>query len=127
MKREVWKTHMGMILAMIGTEVGLGNIWRFPYLCGRHGGSAFLIPYLILLFGVGIFAVMAEWVIGRYSRKDPLGAFEKIGFPRGREVGAWGIIGPFFLYAYYIVITSWVIFFIIAPTLIRMLIRWRKG
>jgi len=113
-KREVWKTHTGMILAMIGTEVGLGNIWRFPYLCGRHGGSAFLIPYLILLFGIGIFAMMAEWVIGRYSRKDPLGAFEKIGFPRGREVGAWGIIGPFFLYAYYIVITSWVLFFIIA-------------
>ena len=58
--------------------------------------------------------MMAEWVIGRYSRKDPLGAFEKIKFPRGREVGAWGIIGPFFLYAYYIVITSWVLFFIIA-------------
>ena len=51
--RETWNTHTGMILAMIGTEVGLGNIWRFPYLVGSHGGGSFLIPYLILLLGCG--------------------------------------------------------------------------
>ncbi len=112
--RETWKTHLGMILAMVGTEVGLGNIWRFPYLCGKYGGGSFLIPYVVLLFGVAIFAMMAEWAQGRFTRRDPMGAFEKAGFPKGRDVGAWGVIGPFFLYSYYIVITAWVIFYIIA-------------
>jgi len=113
-QRETWGTHIGMILAMIGTEVGLGNIWRFPYLCGKYGGSAFLVPYLILLFAVAIFAVMCEWALGRFTRRNPLGAFETIKFPQGTKVGAWGIIGPFFLYAYYIVVSSWVLFYTFA-------------
>ena len=113
-KREMWGTHMGMILAMIGTEVGLGNIWRFPYLAGKHGGGSFLIPYIVLLFGVALFGMMSEWVVGRHTRREPIGAFERIKFPFGREVGAWGVAGPFFLYAYYVVITSWVIFFVFA-------------
>lgn len=113
-ERELWRTHWGMIFAMIGTEVGLGNIWRFPYLVGKYGGGVFLIPYIILLLGVAVFAMVAEWVLGRHTRRDPLGAFEKIRFPFGRDIGAWGVIGPFFLYSYYIVITGWVIFFVIA-------------
>jgi NSS family neurotransmitter:Na+ symporter len=113
-QRETWRSHWGMIAAMIGTAIGLGNIWRFPYLCGKYGGATFLIPYVILLFGVAIFAMMCEWVLGRHTKRDPLGAFEKIGFPFGRDIGAWGIIGPFFLYSYYIVITSWVLFFVAA-------------
>jgi len=103
-----------MIAAMIGTAIGLGNIWRFPYLCGKYGGASFLIPYVILLLGIAIFAMMCEWVLGRHTKRDPLGAFEKIKFPFGRDIGAWGIIGPFFLYSYYIVITSWVLFFVFA-------------
>jgi len=113
-ERELWKTHWGMMFAMIGTEVGLGNIWRFPYLVGKYGGGVFLIPYLVLLLGVAVFAMIAEWALGRHTRRDPLGAFEKIKFPLGRDIGAWGVIGPFFLYSYYIVITGWVIFFVIA-------------
>lgn len=113
-QRELWKTHWGMMSAMIGTEVGLGNIWRFPYLVGKYGGGVFLIPYIVLLLGVAVFAMIAEWALGRHTRRDPLGAFEKIKFPRGRDIGAWGVIGPFFLYSYYIVITAWVIFFVIA-------------
>jgi len=113
-ERELWKTHWGMILAMIGTEVGLGNIWRFPYLVGKYGGGVFLIPYIVLLLGVAVFAMIAEWVLGRHTRRDPLGAFEKINFPFGRDIGAWGVIGPFFLFSYYIVITGWVLFFVIA-------------
>ena len=58
--------------------------------------------------------MMCEWVLGRHTKRDPLGAFEKIKFPFGRDVGAWGVIGPFFLYSYYIVITSWVLFFVFA-------------
>lgn len=111
-KREEWKTHTGMILAMIGTEVGLGNIWRFPYLVGKFGGGVFLIPYISLLFLVALFAMMCEWALGRYTKAGPLGAFRKIKFPWGREIGAWGIIGPFFLECYYVVITSWVLFFV---------------
>ena len=113
-KRETWKSHWGMIMAMIGTAIGLGNIWRFPYLCGKYGGATFLIPYMILLFGVALFAMMCEWVLGRHTKRDPLGAFDAIKFPFGRDIGAWGIVGPFFLYSYYIVITSWVLFFVFA-------------
>lgn len=113
-ERELWRTHWGMIFAMIGTEVGLGNIWRFPYLVGKYGGGVFLIPYIVLLLGAALFAMIAEWVLGRHTRRDPLGAFEKIKFPFGRDIGAWGVIGPFFLYSYYIVITGWVIFFVFA-------------
>lgn len=113
-ERETWSTHSGMILAMIGTAIGLGNIWRFPYLCGRHGGGIFLIPYMTLLFGVAIFTMMCEWVIGRYTRRDPLGAYEKLKVPAGGSLGAWGIVGPFFLYSYYAVVTAWVLFYICA-------------
>jgi len=113
-KRETWNSHWGMIAAMIGTAIGLGNIWRFPYLCGKYGGATFLIPYIVLLFGIAIFAMMCEWVLGRHTKRDPLGAFDKIKFPFGRDIGAWGIVGPFFLYSYYIVITSWVLFFVFA-------------
>ncbi|MFH1593106.1 MAG: sodium-dependent transporter [Candidatus Omnitrophota bacterium] len=113
-ERETWRSHWGMLVAMIGTAIGLGNIWRFPYLCGKFGGASFLIPYVLLLFGVAIFAMMCEWVLGRHTKRDPFGAFDKIKFPFGKDIGAWGIIGPFFLYSYYIVITSWVLFFIFA-------------
>jgi len=113
-QRETWRSHWGMITAMMGTAIGLGNIWRFPYLCGKYGGATFVIPYIIMLFGIAIFAMMCEWVLGRHTKRDPLGAFDKIKFPFGRDIGAWGIVGPFFLYAYYIVIASWVIFFIFA-------------
>ena len=112
--RETWKSHWGMIAAMIGTAIGLGNIWRFPYLCGKYGGATFLIPYIILLFGIAVFAMMCEWVLGRHTKRDPLGAFDKIKFPFGRDIGAWGVVGPLFLYSYYIVITSWVLFFVFA-------------
>jgi len=114
MEREQWASHTGMIAAMLGTAIGLGNIWRFPYLCGKNGGGCFIIPYMILLVGVALFAMMAEWALGRYTKREPLGAFERVGFPFGRDVGAWGIIGPFFLFSYYAVITSWVIFFVFA-------------
>ena len=51
-QRETWRTHIGMMVAMIGTEVGLGTVWRFPYLCGKYGGGSFLVPYMVLLLGV---------------------------------------------------------------------------
>lgn len=112
--RETWRTHAGMVSAMLGTAIGLGNVWRFPYLCGKHGGGSFIVPYVILLVGVGIFAMMAEWALGRYTKRDPLGAFERVGFPAGRDVGAWGIIGPFFLNSYYCYVASWVLYYIFA-------------
>ena len=112
--RETWGTHTGMIWAMIGTEVGLGNIWRFPYLVSNYGGGSFLIPYLILLFSVALIGMMAEWAIGRATRRDPLGAFQAIKCPQGKKIGSWGIIGPFFLDCYYLVITAWVLYYVFA-------------
>ena len=80
-ERELWKTHWGMMLAMIGTEVGLGNIWRFPYLVGKYGGGVFLIPYIVLLLGAAVFAMIAEWV----KEMTTLGEFVKKAGPVKKE------------------------------------------
>jgi NSS family neurotransmitter:Na+ symporter len=63
--RPLWKTHMGFLLAAIGSAVGLGNIWRFPYLCYKNGGGAFIISYFIALFIVGIPLMILEIGLGR--------------------------------------------------------------
>lgn len=76
-------------MTMIGVAVGLGNIWRFPYMVGKFGGASFVLFYLAAVFVVGIPVLMAEWTLGRYTRKGTLGAFEKGGFPGGKYVGGF--------------------------------------
>jgi len=61
---------------MIGVAVGLGAVWRFPYMVGKFGGAAFVLFYMIVILGVGIPALMAEWTLGRYTRLGTLGAYE---------------------------------------------------
>ncbi len=63
---------------MIGVSVGLGNVWRFPYMMGKYGGSAFLIIYLVFTVLFAIPALMAEWALGRETRKGPIGAFTAV-------------------------------------------------
>ncbi len=85
--RETFASRLGMLATMIGVAVGLGNVWRFPYMVGRHGGAAFVLLYLLLAACVGVPGVMAEWSLGRATRRGPLGAFEQAGLPGGRLVG----------------------------------------
>ena len=74
--RETFGSRIGVLATMVGLAVGLGNVWRFPYMMGRNGGSAFLVVYLVFVFAFAIPAVTAEWSLGRYARHGPLGAFK---------------------------------------------------
>lgn len=120
MIREKWSSSMGFILASIGSAVGLGNIWRFPYIVGANGGGAFLIPYLIAVFCFGLPLMILEFAMGRHFRTSVVPTFRSIG---KRFVWA-GYILVFIMgmiLSYYLVITSWVLaysFFFITGRLI---------
>ncbi len=107
-KRETFSSGYGLLITMIGVAVGLGNIWRFPYMVGKFGGASFVLFYLVMVLLVGIPALMAEWALGRYTRRGTLGAFDKGGLPGGKFVGFFFIFIVFFSSAYYTNAVGWV-------------------
>lgn len=96
-------------MAAVGSAVGLGNIWRFPYICGKYGGGAFLFVYLIFVFLIGMVLMMSEFVIGRRSQHTPMKAFSTLTPKHSgwRFVGLIGVIASFFILSQYLVISSW--------------------
>ncbi len=80
-ERAVFGSAWGVVLTTAGAAIGLGNIWRFPYMMGKYGGSAFLVLYLLLVVAFGIPALMAECALGRHTRRGPVGAFHRAGMP----------------------------------------------
>lgn len=105
-QRESWGTRGGFILAAIGSAVGLGNLWGFPYKLYSYGGGAFLIPYIIALFLVGIPIMILEFSIGHYTQRAAPDAFKR-GHSRFEMVGWWGIILAFVIITYYPVILAY--------------------
>ncbi len=95
-------------MTMIGVAVGLGAVWRFPYMVGKFGGAAFVLFYLLVVFFVGIPALMAEWTLGRHTRRGTLGAFEKGMFPGGKFVGTFLFFIVFCATGYYSNALGWV-------------------
>ena len=96
-------------MAAVGSAVGLGNIWRFPYICGTYGGGAFLIVYLCFVFLLGSVLMMSEFVIGRRAQHTPIKAFQTL-YPKNKAwglVGLLGIITSFFILSQYLVISGW--------------------
>ena len=95
-------------MTLIGVAVGLGNVWRFPYLVGKFGGAAFVVLYVAAVLLVGVPGLVAEFSLGRATRRGPVGAFAAAGFPGGRAVG-WGL---FVVVAaatgYYCTVIGWV-------------------
>ena len=77
-KREQWSSKTGFILAAAGSAVGLGNIWKFPYIAGENGGAAFLFIYLICILAIGLPILNVEILLGRETQKNPVGAFKAI-------------------------------------------------
>jgi len=111
--RETWGSTISFILACIGYAVGLGNIWRFPYLAYKSGGGAFLIPYIIMLVLCGIPLLYMELAVGQYTRRGPIGALGKI-CPLLKGAGLSTVVMSFLLTTYYNVIMSWALFYLVS-------------
>ena len=95
---------------MIGVAVGLGNVWRFPYMMGQYGGSAFLVVYIVFVLIFAIPAVTAEWSLGRHARHGPIGAMQHAFGPFGRWIGYLLVLTVFIANSYYVVIVGNVAF-----------------
>ena len=108
--RELFSSRFATILTMVGVAVGLGNVWRFPYMMGQYGGSAFLVVYLVFVLVFAIPAVTAEWSLGRYTRHGPLGAMEHAFGPLGRWIGYLLVLTVLIANSYYVVIVGNVAF-----------------
>jgi len=115
--RETFSSFFGQLMTMIGVAVGLGAVWRFPYMVGRFGGSAFVLFYIIIVLFVGIPALMCEWTLGRHTKRGTLGAFERGGLPGGKIIGVFLFCVVFFATAYYSNALGWVGFFAISELL----------
>ena len=88
-KRASFSGKIGYVLAVAGSAVGLGNIWRFPYLAAKYGGGIFLLVYLILTVSFGYVLIMSETALGRMTRKSPVGAFQTFGKTKSFKIGGW--------------------------------------
>jgi NSS family neurotransmitter:Na+ symporter len=99
-------------MAMAGSAVGLGNIWRFPYMVGEHGGAAFIIVYIVCCLLVSLPIFFAEAIIGKATRKDTFGALETLA-PRQRNVGFIAILASFVILSFYSVVGGWSIDYLI--------------
>ena len=109
-KRSAFSGKIGFVLSAAGASVGLGNIWRFPYLAAKYGGGIFLLIYILLAFTFGYTMIVAETALGRMTRKSPVGAFAAFGKKGGLSFGGWiNAIIPILIVPYYSVIGGWVI------------------
>ncbi|XP_017285718.1 sodium-dependent neutral amino acid transporter B(0)AT2 isoform X2 [Kryptolebias marmoratus] len=109
-ERPAWNSKLQYILAQVGFSVGLGNVWRFPYLCQKNGGGAYLVPYLILLILIGIPLFFLELAVGQRIRRGSIGVWNYIS-PRLGGIGFASCVVCFFVALYYNVIISWSFFY----------------
>ncbi|XP_028838229.1 sodium- and chloride-dependent GABA transporter ine isoform X2 [Denticeps clupeoides] len=109
--RVTWSRQIEFTLAGIGCAVGLGNVWRFPYLCYRSGGGAFLLPYLLMLVVLGIPLLYMELIVGQYLRRGPVQALAKV-CPLLKGVGLATVTISFIMCTYYNVIITWSLYYL---------------
>ncbi len=109
MARDSFSNKFGIIAAAAGSAIGLGNIWRFPYVLGENGGSAFLIFYLLFIIAIGVPIMVAELIIGRRSRTSVFGSFKKLrrDKPLFHLVGVLGLLTAFIILSFYSVVAGW--------------------
>lgn len=106
-----WASKLGFIMATAGAAIGLGNLWKFPYLMGRNGGFPFLMAYLFFVLILGVPVMMTEMTLGRKTRHDPVQAYADIA-PNARVVGIFGVLAAFVILSYYSVIGGWLLKYI---------------
>ncbi len=113
-ERESFTSKFGVIAAAAGSAIGLGNIWRFPYVLGQNGGGAFLLIYLLFIAAIGLPVMMSEFVIGRSAQRNPVGAFKKLAPDRKWHlVGLLGVISAFIILAFYTVVAGWTLEYLV--------------
>ena len=113
-KRSSFSGRIGFVLSAAGASVGLGNIWRFPYLAAKYGGGIFLVIYIILALTFGYTMIIAETALGRMTRKSPVGAYASFGKSKLAKAGGWiNAIIPILIVPYYSVIGGWVIKYLV--------------
>jgi len=111
-RRERWGSRGGFVLAAVGSAVGLGNIWRFPYEAYTNGGGAFLIPYVVAMVVVGIPLLIMEFSLGHFTQLAAPGAFKEIS-KKAEFVGWWPILLSFIIVCYYSVVLAWCLNYLI--------------
>ncbi|BBH52412.1 sodium-dependent transporter [Fluviispira sanaruensis] len=109
MNRSQWSSKLGFILASTGATVGLGSIWKFPYVTAMNGGGAFLIIFLLIIFTLGISLLFAEIAIGRAASCGAVGAFRNLGGKEWSFIGYMGVVCGFIVLSFYSVIGGWTI------------------
>jgi NSS family neurotransmitter:Na+ symporter len=126
-QRGAWGSKVAFVFAAAGSAIGLGNIWRFPMVVGQNGGALFVLVYILAVALIGFSVMLAELVIGRYSQKNPAGAFEFIK-PGSlwKFIGYFGILTAVCILSYYAVIAGWsilmpILFILIASLAVRAL------
>ncbi len=106
--RDSFSGRFAVVAAVAGSAIGLGNIWRFPYVAGENGGGAFLLVYLICIVTIGIPVMTSEFIIGRAAQKNPYGAFKKLA--PGKPwflIGLMGVAAAFMILAFYTTVAGW--------------------
>ena len=113
MSRARWSSKIGFIFAVAGSAIGLANIWRFPYIVGKHGGAAFIIVYLICLALMGFPVFMSEMIIGRTAKTSPTGAFRKLGGGYWSWAGSLTILTGFIVSSFYSAVAGWILGYLV--------------
>ena len=114
----MWSTRMAFILAVSGSAVGLGNIWKFPYIAGQNGGGAFVLVYLLCVFAVGLPVMMSEILIGRRGRRNPVATMQLLGEEEAGQsgwklVGVAGVLAGVIILSFYSVFAGWSLAYIV--------------
>ena len=108
--RDSWLSNLGFVLAAVGGAAGLGNIWRFPWLTAGNGGSAFLLVYLLVVVGIGVPGLLAEFVLGRCGRQTPTAALRSLTGSRwGSWLGAFNVLTTLVILSFYSVVGGWIL------------------
>jgi len=112
--RSHWGSRIGFIFAAAGSAVGLGNIWRFPYMTGENGGSIFVLVYLLAVAFLGLPIIIAEVMLGKTAQRNPVGAFKAVAGEKSpwQIVGFMGVLAAFVILSYYSVVAGWSLGFI---------------
>ncbi|MBU1095402.1 MAG: sodium-dependent transporter [Bacteroidetes bacterium] len=106
--REQWGSKIGFILAAAGGAIGLGNIWKFPYVMGQNGGAAFIAVYLLCVLIIGLPILIAEVLLGRTAQRNPVGTFKALTKNKmWRAVGGMGVVAGFVILSFYGVVAGW--------------------